>query len=204
MIFVRISYKKSLGSSFVGAWADFHWNYERSFRNFSLYSLTFCPTFSSQASKFGNFQLTSLKIWKLLVHKIKPPTWKFSVHKPLPCQRQISLRKPHTSEIRGAHPYLKRINWVPSSPTPSFGHPNVRAVISLSSNYCARKGVIKEHRTVFFNRVTVKKKKKIGDKNMQCSCCLSWKINPQRVRSVKFHPILDGSMMYRNSYEWIS
>ena len=30
-IFVRYGYKKSLGSSFFGAWADFHWNYERSF-----------------------------------------------------------------------------------------------------------------------------------------------------------------------------
>ena len=31
MIFVRFGYKKSLGSSFFGAWADFHWNCERSF-----------------------------------------------------------------------------------------------------------------------------------------------------------------------------
>ena len=45
--------------------------------------------FSSQAPKFGNFPLTS------------PPF-----------QRQMSVRKPHTSEIRAAHPYLKK-NWVP-------------------------------------------------------------------------------------------
>ena len=45
--------------------------------------------FSSQAPKFGNFLLTS------------PPF-----------QRQMSVRKPHTSEIRGAHPYLKK-SWVP-------------------------------------------------------------------------------------------
>ena len=45
--------------------------------------------FSSQASKFGNFPLTS------------PPF-----------QRQMSVRKPHTSEIRAAHPYLKK-SWVP-------------------------------------------------------------------------------------------
>ena len=32
----------------------------RKFRNFSLYSLNFCPTFSSQAAKFGNFQVTGL------------------------------------------------------------------------------------------------------------------------------------------------
>ena len=31
MIFVRFGYKNSLGSSFFGAWADFHWNCERSF-----------------------------------------------------------------------------------------------------------------------------------------------------------------------------
>ena len=41
--------------------------------------------FSSQAPKFGNFQFTS------------PPF-----------QRQISVRNPHTSEIRAAHPYLKK------------------------------------------------------------------------------------------------
>ena len=45
--------------------------------------------FSSQAPKFGNFPLTS------------PPI-----------QRQMSIRKPHTSEIRAAHPYLKK-GWVP-------------------------------------------------------------------------------------------
>ena len=43
--------------------------------------------FSSHAPKFGNFPLTS------------PPF-----------QRQMSVRKPHTSEIRAAHPYLKKKN----------------------------------------------------------------------------------------------
>ena len=71
------------------------------FGNFSLYSLNFCPNFSSQAPKFGNFQLTS------------PQIWKFSVHKPPPLfQRQIVVRKPHTLEIWAVHPYLK-ISWVP-------------------------------------------------------------------------------------------
>ena len=51
--------------------------------------------FSSQALKFGNFQLTS------------PQIWKFSAHKP-PFQRQMPVRKPHTLEIRAAHPYLKK------------------------------------------------------------------------------------------------
>ena len=60
----------------------------RKFGNFSLYILNFFPNFSSQAPKFGNFQLTSLLF-----------------------QRQVSVRKSHTSEIRAAHPYLKK-SWV--------------------------------------------------------------------------------------------
>ena len=43
----------------------------RKFGNYSLYSLNFHPNFSSQAPKFGNFQLTSPQIWKFSVHK--PP-----------------------------------------------------------------------------------------------------------------------------------
>ena len=40
VIFVRFGYKKSLGSSFFGVWADFHWNYERSFaHHFVIYWL---------------------------------------------------------------------------------------------------------------------------------------------------------------------
>ena len=46
--------------------------------------------FSSQAPNFENFQFTS----------------------PL-FQRQISIRKPHTSEIRAAHPYLKKVECLP-------------------------------------------------------------------------------------------
>ena len=60
--------------------------------------------FRSQAPKFGNFPLTS------------PPF-----------QRQMSVRKPHTSEIRAAHPYLKKC-WV--SPPPRF-IPNGLRVCSL-------------------------------------------------------------------------
>ena len=71
----------------------------RKFGNFSLYNLNFHPNFSSQAPKFGNFQLTS------------PQIWKFSVHKP-PFHRQISVRKHHTSGIWAAHPYLKQ-SWMP-------------------------------------------------------------------------------------------
>ena len=43
----------------------------RKFGNFSLISLNFHPNFSSQAPKFGNFQLTSPQIWKFSSHK--PP-----------------------------------------------------------------------------------------------------------------------------------
>ena len=76
----------------------------RKFGNFSLYSLNFCQNFSSQAPnlgifssqapKFGNFQFTS----------------------PL-FQRQVSVRKPHTSEIRAAHPYLKKVECPPPGGT---------------------------------------------------------------------------------------
>ena len=87
----------------------------RKFGNFSLNSLNFCPNFSSQAPKFGNFQLTSPQIWKFSAHK--PPNLEiFRSQAPL-FQRQISVRKPHTSEIRSAHPYLKK-SWVPPPPGP--------------------------------------------------------------------------------------
>ena len=51
--------------------------------NFSLYSLNFRPNFSSQALKFGNFQLTS------------PQIWKFSVHKPPFSEASISSQASH-------------------------------------------------------------------------------------------------------------
>ena len=90
----------------------------RKFWNFSLYSLNFCPNFSSQAPKFGNFQLTSPQILNFSAHK--PPKfgtfqltslqiWNFSAHKP-PFQRQVSVHKPYTSEIWAAHPYLKKVD----------------------------------------------------------------------------------------------
>ena len=86
----------------------------RHFGNFSLYNLNFHPNFSSQAPKFENFQLTSPEIWKCSQapkfgnFQLKSPQiWKFSAHRP-PFQRQMSVRNPHTSEIRAAHPYLKK------------------------------------------------------------------------------------------------
>ena len=57
--------------------------------------------FSFQAPKFGNFQLTSLQIWK------------FSAHKPPFSEANVSSQKPHTSEIRAAHPYLKKVECPP-------------------------------------------------------------------------------------------
>ena len=93
----------------------------RKFGNFSLYSFNFHPNFSSQAPKFGKFQLTSPQIWKFLAHK--PPNLEiFSSQAPKfgnfpltspPFQRQMSVRKPHTSEIRAAHPYLKKVECPP-------------------------------------------------------------------------------------------
>ena len=47
----------------------------RKLGNFSRYNFNFCPNFSSLASKFGNFQLTSPQIWKFSVHK--PPNLDF-------------------------------------------------------------------------------------------------------------------------------
>ena len=52
VIFVGFGYKKSSGSSFFGAWADFHWNYERSFPNLRACEL--------KISKFGGLRA---KIW---------------------------------------------------------------------------------------------------------------------------------------------
>ena len=96
----------------------------RKFGNFSLYSLNFHPNFSSQAPKFGNFPLTSPQICKFSAHK--PPNVEiFSSQAPEfgnfpltspPFQRQMSVRKPHTSEIRAAHPYLKKSCGPPPPP----------------------------------------------------------------------------------------
>ena len=73
----------------------------RKFGNFSLYSLNFHPNFSSQAPKFGNFQLTSPQIWKFSAHE--PPNFEiFCSQAPLfrgKCQfASPTLRKsgPHT------------------------------------------------------------------------------------------------------------
>ena len=84
----------------------------RKFENFSLNSLNFHLNFSSQAPKFGNFQLTSPQIWKFSAHQ--PPNLE------LFCSQAPLFRGKchHTSEIRAAHPYLKK-SWVPPPPRAS-------------------------------------------------------------------------------------
>ena len=69
--------------------------------------------FSSQPPTCGNFQLTSPHIWKFSAHK--PPNLEIFRSQAPPFQRQMSVRKPHTSDIRAAHPYLKK-SWVPAPP----------------------------------------------------------------------------------------
>ena len=59
----------------------------RKLGNFSLYSLNFCPNFSSQAPKFENLQLTS------------PQIGKFSVHKPPFSEASISSQAPHFGNL---------------------------------------------------------------------------------------------------------
>ena len=81
----------------------------RKFENFSLYSLNFYPPpplFSSQAPKFGNFQLTS------------PQIWKFSVHKPPFSEASISSQAPNFWNL-GRTP-LPEKSWVP----PPGSHPH--------------------------------------------------------------------------------
>ena len=81
----------------------------RKFGNFSLYSLNFCRNFSSQAPKFGNFQLTSPQIRKFLVHK--PPNLEiFSSQAPL-SEASISSQTPHFGNP-GRTP-LPEKSWVP-------------------------------------------------------------------------------------------
>ena len=63
----------------------------KNFEIFSLYSLIFHPNFSSQAPKFGNFQLTSPQIWKFSTHK--PPLFRGQCQFTSPTLRKSG---PHT------------------------------------------------------------------------------------------------------------
>ena len=74
----------------------------RKFGNFGPCSLNFHPNFSSQAPKFGNFQLTS------------PQIWKFSAHKPPFSEANVSSQAPHFGN-QGRTP-LPEKSWVPPPP----------------------------------------------------------------------------------------
>ena len=67
------------------------------FGNFSLYSLNFHPNFSSQASKFGNFQLTSLKFGSFQL--TSPQIWTFSAHKPPFSEANVSSQAPYFGNL---------------------------------------------------------------------------------------------------------
>ena len=70
--------------------------------NFSLYSLNFHPNFSSQAPKFGNFQLTS-----------PPPIWKFSAHKPPLFRGKCQIASPTLRKSGPYTPTWKRVECPP-------------------------------------------------------------------------------------------
>ena len=75
----------------------------RKFGNFSLYSLNFHPNFSSQAPKFGNFQLTS------------PQIWKFSAHKPPFSEVNVSSQAPNFGNLGRTPLPEKKLNAPPGS-----------------------------------------------------------------------------------------
>ena len=64
--------------------------------------------FSSQAPKFGHFQLTS------------PQILKFSAHKPPFSETNASSQAPHFGN-KAAHPYLKKLECPPPGPKPKLG-----------------------------------------------------------------------------------
>ena len=84
---------------------------------------------ASTASIFAQIYLSSPQIWKFSA--LKPSNWEifrsqvpifgnFQLTSP-PFQRQVSLRKPLASEIRAAHPYLKKkLCAPPRASPPSF------------------------------------------------------------------------------------
>ena len=91
--------------------------------NFSLYSLNFCPNFSSQTPKFGSFQLTS------------PQIWRFSVHKPPLPEASISSQAPHFGNP-GHTPLPEKKSWVPPQYlSQSYLSAGVRGKISCFSSY---------------------------------------------------------------------
>ena len=80
------------------------------FGNFSLYSLNFHPNFSSQAPKFGNFQLTSPQIWKFSAHK--PPNLEI-FRSQAPLFRGKCQFASRTLQKSGPHTPTRKKSWVP-------------------------------------------------------------------------------------------
>ena len=76
------------------------------------YSLNFHPNFSSQALKFGNFQLTSPQIWKFSAHK--PQIWKFSAHKLPFSEANVSSQAPHFGNPGLHTPTWKKLSAPPA------------------------------------------------------------------------------------------
>ena len=79
----------------------------RKFGHFSLNSLNFHPNFSSQAPKFGNFQLTS------------PQFWKFSAHKPPFSEANISSQAPHFGNPGRTPLPVKKLSAPPGAAPPT-------------------------------------------------------------------------------------
>ena len=85
----------------------------RKFGNFCLYSLIFCPNFSSKAPKFGNFQLISLQIRKFSAHK--PHFGNFQLTSPPFSEANISSQAPHFGNPGPTrpHPTWKKVECPP-------------------------------------------------------------------------------------------
>ena len=77
-------------------------------------SLNFCPNFSSEAPKFGNFQLTS------------PWIWKFSAHKPLNLEIFSSQAPFSEANISSQAPHFRNPGHTPL-PEKSWILPNMQA-----------------------------------------------------------------------------
>ena len=82
----------------------------RKFGNFSLNSLKFHPNFSSQAPKFGNFQLTSPQIWKFSAHK--PPNLEIFRSQTPFFRGKCQFASP-TLRRSGPHTHTWKKSWAP-------------------------------------------------------------------------------------------
>ena len=108
----------------------------RKFGNFSLNSLNFHPKFSSQAPKFGNFQLTSPQIWKFSAHK---PPYLEIFHSQAPLFRgKCQFASP---TLRKSGPHTPTWNKV-ECPPPGLGYIYANAfTVSLLVKWCIYAGI---------------------------------------------------------------